>query len=71
MRWDHQNLFVIPGFRYSEVRFHIFYCNSAGLSNVAPSYNGVFVIARFVIAGCHSTLILCIILITVQSRTKS
>ena len=38
--------------RYSGVRFHIFYCNSAGLSNVVR-YNGVFVIAEFVIAGCH------------------
>ena len=30
--------------RYSGVRFHIFYCNSAGLSDVFR-YNGVFVIA--------------------------
>ena len=34
-------------FHYSGVCFHIFYCNSAGLSNVVR-YNGVFVIA-----GCH------------------
>ena len=32
--------------RYSGVRFHIFYCNSAGLSDVFR-YNGVFVIAGF------------------------
>ena len=38
--------------RYSGVCFHIFYCNSAGLSNVVR-YNGVFVIAGFGIAGCH------------------
>ena len=48
------------GFRYSGVRysgdcFHIFYCNSAGLSNVVR-YNGVFIIAGFVIAGCHCNL---------------
>ena len=53
MRWHRQNQFVIyRGFRYSGVRysrvcFHIFCCNSAGLSNVVR-YNGVFVIA-----GCH------------------
>ena len=39
--------------RYNGVCFPIFYCNSAGLSNVVRC-NGVFVIARFVIAGCHS-----------------
>ena len=45
MRWDRQNLFVIAGFViYSGVCFHIFYFNSAGLSNVVR-YNGVFVIA--------------------------
>ena len=33
-------------------QFHIFYCNSAGLSNVVR-YNGVFVIAGFVIEGSH------------------
>ena len=43
--------------RYSGVCFPIFYCNSAGLSYVAP-YNGVFIIAGFVIVGfviarCH------------------
>ena len=32
--------------RYSGVCFHIFYCNSAGLSYVVR-YNGVFVIAGF------------------------
>ena len=32
--------------------FHIFYCNYAGLSYVVR-YNGVLVIAGFVIAGCH------------------
>ena len=37
--------------RYSGVCFHIFYCNSAGLSNV--HYNGVFVLVGFLIAGCH------------------
>ena len=42
--------------RYSEVCFPIFYCNSAGLSNIVRC-NGVFVIARFVIAGCHCTLL--------------
>ena len=41
MGWDHQNLFVIAGFVI--VCFHIFYCNSARLSNVVH-YNGVFVI---------------------------
>ena len=35
--------------RYSGVCFHIFYCNSAGLSNVVR-YNGVIIIA-----GCHCT----------------
>ena len=59
MRWDRQNLFVIAGFRYiglviAGVRFHIFYCNSAGLSNVVR-YDGVFVTAGFVITGCHCT----------------
>ena len=44
--------FVIAGFRYIGVCFHIFYCNSAGLSNV-DRYNGIFVIAGFVIARCH------------------
>lgn len=44
--------FVIAKGRYSRVRFDIFYCNSAGLSNVFR-YNGVFVAAGFVIAGCH------------------
>ena len=38
--------------RCSGVCFPIFYCNSARLSNVVR-YNGVFVIARFVIAGFH------------------
>ena len=38
--------------RYSGVRFQIFYCNSAGLSNVFR-YNGVFVIAGFLTAGYH------------------
>ena len=38
--------------RYSEVCFPIFYCNSAGLSNVVR-YNGIFVIVRFVVAECH------------------
>ena len=58
MRWNRQNLFIIAaislyrGVRYSGVCFHIFYCNSAGLSYVVR-YNGVFVIAGFVIAGCH------------------
>ena len=33
--------------RYSGVLFHIFYCDSAGISNDVL-YNGVFVIA-----GCH------------------
>ena len=37
---------------YSGVCFHIFYWNSAGLSNVVR-YNRVFVIAGFVIAGFH------------------
>ena len=36
--------------RYSGVRFHIFYCNSAGLSDVVR-YDGVFVIA-----GLHSCI---------------
>ena len=40
------------GVRYSGVCFHIFYCNSAWLSNVVR-YNGVFVTAGFVIAGSH------------------
>ena len=39
MRWDRQK-----SIRYSGVCFHIFYCNSVGLSNVVR-YNGVFVIA--------------------------
>ena len=39
--------FVLAGFR-----FHIFYCNSAGFSN-GVRYNGLFVIAGFVIAGRH------------------
>ena len=57
MRWDRQNLFVTAGFRYSGIRYngvhvHIFYCNSAGLSNVFR-YNWVFVIAGFAIAGCR------------------
>ena len=38
------------GVRYSGVCFHIFYWNFAGLSNVVR-YNGVFVVAGFVIAG--------------------
>ena len=35
---------------YRGVCFDIFYCNSAGLSNVVR-YNGVFVVAGFIIAG--------------------
>ena len=43
--------------RYSGVRFrHTYHCNSAGLSN-ATHYNGVFVIAGFVIAGCHCRML--------------
>ena len=48
-----QRGFRYTGVRYSGVCFHIFYCNSAGLSNVR--YNGVFVIAGFVIAVFHCT----------------
>ena len=44
--------FVYSGIRYSGVCFHIFYCNSVGLSYVVR-YNGVYVTARFVIAWCH------------------
>ena len=40
------------GIRYNGVHVHIFYCNSAGLSNVFR-YNWVFVIAGFAIAGCR------------------
>ena len=44
MSWDRQNLFVISGIYsgvcYSGVCFHIFYYNSARLSNVVR-YNGV------------------------------
>ena len=62
MHWDRQNQFVaagfvIAGFVYSGVCFPIFYCYSARLSNVVR-YNGVFVIARFVIARCHCTYII-------------
>ena len=40
--------------RYSGVRFHTFYVNSAGLSNVVRSVaRSSFNIAQFVIAGCH------------------
>ena len=35
------------------LHFHIFYCNSARLSNVVRYNSGLFVIAGFVIAGCH------------------
>ena len=42
--------FVTAGF------VHIFYCNSAGLSNVVR-YNVVFVIAGFVIEGCYCNVI--------------
>ena len=58
MLWDHQNQFVIAGIslysgvHYSGVCFHIFYCNSAGLSNVVR-YNRVYVITGFSIVGCH------------------
>ena len=45
------------GVRYSGLCFHIFYCNSAGLSYVVR-YNGIFVIAEFVVAGCHCNLLL-------------
>ena len=38
--------------RFSGVCFHIFYRNSAGLSNVVP-YNRVIVTAGFVIARYH------------------
>ena len=44
--------FAIARFCYSGVRFHIFYSNSAGLSNVFR-YNWVFVKAGFVIAGSN------------------
>ena len=37
--------FIIAG-------FIVFYCNSAGLSNVVQC-NGAFIIAGFAIAGCH------------------
>ena len=55
MLWDYSLYrgFRYSGLRYSKVRFHIFYCNSAGLSNVVRC-NGVFVTVGFVIAGCHS-----------------
>ena len=63
--------------RYSGACFHIFYCNSAGLSNVAR-YNGVFVIAEFVIAGCHCNvplILLCmqmtLILVQLQKTQTS
>ena len=49
--WD----FAIARFCYCGVRFHIFYCNSAGLSNVYR-YNWVFLKAGFVIAGSHCTV---------------
>ena len=48
--------FVIAGFEIAGFCFHIFYCNSAGLSNVV-GYNGVFVIVGFLIAGCHCTIL--------------
>ena len=38
--------------QYSRVRFHIFYCNSAVLSNVVH-YNRIFVMTGFIIAWCH------------------
>ena len=37
--------------------FHIFYCYSAGLSNVV-CYNRVFVIAGLIIAGCHCNILM-------------
>ena len=40
------------GVHYSRVCFHIFYCNFAGLSNVVH-YNSVFIMAGFIVAGCH------------------
>ena len=43
--------------RYSGVRFHIFYYNSAGLSDVVR-YTGIFVIAGSIKAGCHCTVFL-------------
>ena len=60
MRWDCQNLFVkagispvIAGFVIAgSVSTYFTVLNSAGLSNVVR-YNGVFVVVRFVIAGCH------------------
>ena len=48
--------FRYSGVRYSGVCFPTFYCNSAGLSKVVR-YNRVFVIARFVIAGCHCNIL--------------
>ena len=48
--------FRCSGIRYSGVCFHIFYCNSAGLSNVVR-YNGVFFIAGIVIEGCHCSYV--------------
>ena len=63
IRYSGENCVLGPSksIRYSEVCFHIFYCNSAGLSNVVRN-NGVFVIAGFVIARCHCssrTIIVC------------
>ena len=60
MHWESQNQFIIEGISlwwvcYSGVCFHIFYCNTAGLSNVV-CYNGVFIIAEFVIVRCHCTM---------------
>ena len=52
--------------RYSGVCFHIFYCNSAGLSNVGRS-NGVFVTAGFVIVG-GPTVLQCLITILFQHQ---
>ena len=60
-----QRGFRYSGARYSRVCFPIFYCNSARLSNVVH-YNGVFVIARFVVAGCR-----CIINILITDLSRS
>ena len=37
---------TVKSIRYSGIRFHIFYCNSAGISDVFR-YDEVFAIARF------------------------
>ena len=53
MFWDRQNLFVIAGFVTVGFVSTYFTVILPGFQMMLLCYNGVFVMAGFVIAGCH------------------